>query len=182
MRSKKSIIICIIVIVIITILLVIGLTIGKERKESKNNMEVIRKNYQMLSESVNKYNEIRTKYSELTGVLVIDKFKDKQEELSTLMADYNKEIEKIDTYITNINLRCDGRIYNDGEITKVCNTYKDTYEKLINLYVGDAKNYNKIITEYNSSKNASLEEFVAIHKEYIDYNGDKNYTGGGILE
>ncbi len=182
MKNKKSLLISVIIIIIVTIIAITVLLVSKERKESKNNMEIIRKNYHMLSESVTKYNEIRTKYSELTGVLVIDKFKEKQEEINKLMDEYNKEIENIDTYISNINLRCDGRIYNDSEITKVCDSYKETYEKLVNLYVGDVKNYNEFITKYNETKKESLELFVGIHKDYIDYNKDNAYTGGGILE
>ena len=181
MKNKKYLIISIIGIVVLTIIVIIVLLVGKENKESENNKEIIRKNYKMLTESVNKYNEIRTKYSEMTGVLVITSFKDKYEELDKLMTEYNTEMENIDTYISNIKLRCD-REYNDSEIDKVCNNYKNLYEKLVNLYVGDVENYNKFITEYNKSKNESLELMKSLHDKYIDYDEDGNIDGGAKIE
>ena len=110
----------------------------------------------------------------------MDSYKDKEEEFSELFKDYSKEINNIDNYINNINLRCNG-IYNDSEINKVCNSYKLVYEKVINLYVSDIDNYNKFIEEYNEYKKENIELIEKVH-DYIDYNNDEKYEGRDVDE
>ena len=97
------------------------------------------------------------------------------------LEEYNKEMKNIDTYITNIKMRCTG-IYNDSEINKVCNSYKTVYEKIVNLYISDIDNYNNFITKYNENKNDKLELIEKIHKDYIDYDEDGIVYGGASDE
>ena len=160
-----------------SVILILVLIINKERKEIKYNMEVINKNYSLLTGSINKYNEIRSKYSEMSKVLLYDTYKDKHDEFTSLLADYNQEMKNIDNYISNINFRCKGT-YNDSKINKLCDTYKGVYEKLVNLYISDIDNYNNFITEYNKNKNESLELIDKVHDDYIDYDNDGLVYGG----
>ena len=177
MSSKKKLIIGIISIILVTAITIFVLMIAKDRKEKKNNMEIIRNNYNLLATSINNYNEIRSKYSEMSTVLIIKSYKDKHEEFVTLLAEYNKEMKNIDNYISNIKMRCTG-IYSDSEINKICSSYKTVYEKVVNLYVSDIDNYNNFITKYNESKNESLEIVEKVHEDYIDYDGDGSKYGG----
>lgn len=177
MRSKKKLIIGVIIIIVITAILILALTVSKDRKENKQKMDDIRKNYALLTTSINNYNEIRSKYNEMSSVLLIDSYKDKHEEIKDLLDEYNKEMKNIDTYIGNINFRCNG-IYNNSEISKICKSYKTVYEKLVNLYISDIDNYNSFITEYNKNKNESLETIDKVHDDYIDYDNDGNIYGG----
>lgn len=181
MRSKKKLIISIIAIIAITVVLIMVLVISKEQKEKKNNMEIIEKNYKLLSESVKSYNEIREKYSEMSLVLLMDNYKDKHEEFVKLFDDYNKDMENIDNYITNINVRC-GTIYKKSEVNKICSNYKSMYEKLVNLYISDVDNHNDFIKKYNESKNEELELIDMVHERYIDYDEDGMMYGGDDVE
>ena len=52
------------------------------------------------------------------------------------MNKYNNNIAEIDTYINNIKSKCN-HLYRDSKVNNICDTYQLTYEKLINLYVGD---------------------------------------------
>ena len=181
MKSKKNVIICIIVIVVLAVGLILFLSLNKARQENKNNMELIRKNYQLLSDSVSKYNDIRSKYNEMSSVLIIDSYKEKHEEYVELLDNYNKEVENIDNYINNIDLRCKGT-YNDDEINEICDKYKGLFEKLVNLYIADIDNYNKFITEYNEVKDDKLELVEKVYQNYIDYNNDGVYEGSDNSE
>ena len=176
MRSKKNTIIGVIVIIIITIVSIIVLTVRKDLKEKNNNMEIIRKNYKSLITSIGNYNEIRNEYNEMSSVLIMDKYKDSHEKYVELLNKYNEEVKNINMYIDNINIRCNG-LYKDSEINKICNTYKITYEKLVNLYVSDIDNYNEFIEKYNEYKKESLDKIEKIQKDYIDYNNDGKYEG-----
>ena len=62
-------------------------------------------------------------------------------------------------------------------LNKICSNYGKSYEKLVNLYVGDINGYNTKISEYNSYKNATISMFNMVHLEYIDYNEDGVYEG-----
>lgn len=176
MRSKKSILIGIILIIFIAFVVIFVLTTRKDKLETERNMENIKKNYNLLTTSVNYYNEIRTKYATMSSVLLMDKYEESHEEYTKLLTDYNKVMKDIDTYITNISFRCNNK-YSDTEINKVCDNYKELYEKLVNLYVNDLNNYNKFIDKYNDYKNTELEKFEMIHNDYIDYNNDNVYEG-----
>ena len=176
MRSKKSILIGIILIIFIAFVVIFILTTRKDKLETERNMENIKKNYNLLTNSVNKYNEIRTKYGEMSSVLLMDKYEESHEEYTKLLSDYNKVMKDIDTYITNISFRCKHN-YSDSEVNKVCDNYQELYEKLVNLYINDINNYNKFIDKYNEYKNTELEKIELVHKDYIDYNNDNVYEG-----
>ena len=177
MKDKKKLIIAIIAIIVITLIFILVFTVNRDRKENKQKMDSIRKNYGLLTVSIANYNEIRNKYSELSSVLIMDSFKDKHDEISHLLDEYNKEMKNIDSYIDNISFRCTN-VYNDNEIDKICKNYKLMYEKLVNLYVSDIDNYNNFIVEYNKNKNESLEMIDKVHEDYIDYDNDGNIYGG----
>jgi hypothetical protein len=92
------------------------------------------------------------------------------------MAKYNENIKKIDSNIANIEPKCNV-IYKELSVNKICDSYKELYEKLINLYISDIENYNNKITSYNEYKKESINQFEMVHKEYIDYNLDQIYKG-----
>ena len=164
------------IVIILTIIIIVIIGITKEKQETKNNMKVIELSYSSLTENIKKYNDIRTKYTDLLNNLFLEKYMDSHEEFTSLLTDYNKNIMSIDLAITNINLKCN-HLYKDTNINKICNSYKPLYEKLINLYVTDMNNYNNTVTKYNEYKNDDIPLFEMIHKEYIDYNKDGIYEG-----
>ncbi len=176
MRSKKSILIGVILIIFIAFVVIFVLSMRKDKLATERNMENIKKNYNLLTNSVNDYNEIRTKYAEMSSVLIMDKYEENHEAYTTLLTDYNKVMKDIDSYITNISFRCNNK-YSDSEVNKVCDNYQELYEKLVNLYVNDLNNYNKVIDKYNDYKNTEIEKFEMVHEDYIDYNNDNIYEG-----
>ncbi len=180
MKNKKTILIAG-GIIIFAALLILVITMYRDKQNTKNNMESINKNYQSLTVNVTKYNEIRTKYSSLSSVLIMDSYDKKHEEITALLNEYNDVMKKIDNNIININLRCKG-LYNDIEINKICNSYKVTYEKIVNLYVDDLKQYNDFIVKYNEYKMKELPVIDMVHEEYIDYNNDTIFEGSSNNE
>jgi len=176
MKKKKIIITIIIVILIITFITIYIININKSRKEMQNNSEIVKTNYEKLTSYVKTYNEIRTKYTNLSSNFFYETYKDKHNEYVSLLTEYNNIIEKIDNSIDNIDIRCNV-IYNDKSINSICSNYKVTYEKLINLYINDLTDYNQKLSGYNDYKKDNIEEFNMIHTEYLDYNLDKIYEG-----
>jgi len=51
---------------------------------------------------------------------------------------------EIDEAIDRISSKCNN-LYKDSSINTICNNYQKTYEKLINLYIGDLLKYNELI-------------------------------------
>ena len=176
MRSKRNILIIIGIIILIAIGLIMILKINQDKKETSNNMQNIKKNYELLSIDINKYNDIRSKYNEMSNVLIIDDYREKHENYVELLNEYNDVIKEIDNYVSNINFRCN-RLYPDIDVNSICTGYKQIYEKVINLYVGDIIKYNDFITKYNEYNEEKLPLINMIHHDYIDYNNDKVYEG-----
>lgn len=175
-RSKKIIMIIVIIITVIAVLSLIALNIVKNKRIMDNEINSINLAYEKLSNSVNSYNEIRTKYNELSKEIILDSYKDKYEEYNDLLTKYNSVIMDIDKYIDLIDKKC-YRLYDDSNVNNICNNYKNTYEKLINLYISDILSYNNNLKKYNDYKNDNLSMFNLIHSEYIDYNNDGVYDG-----
>ncbi len=173
--KKKNILIILGIIVLTG--LIIAIIIGiKSSKEAKNNAEYIRKNYNLLADKITKYNEIREEYTNMSKVLLMDSYMDSHNDYVELIDNYGSVVTDIDSYISNINFRCN-RLYSDKEINNICNNYKKIYEKLVNLYVNDINSYNDFLDKYNKYKDSSLEKIVLVHKDYIDYDNDGVYEG-----
>lgn len=173
MKRIKNLLIIIGTIIVITIVLIIVITMHNDKKMTQNNMENIKKNYELFSKSVTKYNEIRARYSEMSAVLIMDNYEKKHEEFVTLLTEYNDVIKSIDNYITNISIRCN-RLYPEIEINNICNGYETSYEKIVNLYVDDLISYNSFIDKYNEYKKTNLLKFEVLHKNNNVSEGSKD--------
>ena len=178
-NSKKIIIIVGLVLLLLVLFLVtlFVLNIVNDKKMSRENMQVIKDNYNQLSEYVSGYNQIRTDLSDKLNDFIYDKYPSEHDMYLELINKYNDNIKNIDKSVNNIDSRCDV-IYNDISVNKICDSYEVLYEKLINLYVTDINNYNDKIIGYNQYKgNDVYQEVLLLHKDYIDYNNDKKYEG-----
>lgn len=178
-KKIKLIIIIGIILVIIIILSLFIMNIINDKKETDKNMEIINTNYNELSANVKEYNQIRTDLSGKLNNFIYEKYPEEHNSYIEILNRYNENIKKIDTNINNIDNLCNV-IYKDISINKICNSYKDTYEKLINLYISDLNNYNNKIVSYNEYKGTDTSLFELIHKDYIDYNNDKEYEGKDV--
>ena len=101
---------------------------------------------------------------------------DKHDEYLNVLDRYDKIIAKVEEDISKIDDKCVIK-YNDSNTDRICNNYKELYEKLVNLYVMDLNNYNEIVDGYNEYKNNNVSKYEDKFKEYIDFNNDKKYEG-----
>ena len=179
MSKKKKIIISIIVIVLIIIISLLILLIGKiknDKQISNENIEIITINYEKLSKNIDDFNQIRNEYVELSSEFFYETYLEEEKKYLDILSRYKDNINKITLNINNIDDKC-YMLYDDLSINKKCNTYKIIYEKLINLYIRDVKDYNNKIDGYNNYKNSNINFFEIEYKDYIDYNNDNRYEG-----
>ena len=181
-NNKKIILIISITLIssLIIILTLFVLNIVNDKKISNKNMQLIKTNYNELSTLVTEYNQIRTKLSEKLNNFIYEEYPKEHNSYIELLNKYNNNIKDIDSKVNNINTKCDV-LYSDISINKICDSYKVLYEKLINLYITDINTYNNKIISYNEYKEKNeYEEMELIHKEYLDYNQDKQYEGKDV--
>jgi len=181
MKKKNQLIIPIIIIFIISSIIIIVSNVNKARQNTKTNLNVIKSSYATLSSNIQEYNQIRERYNILSQEFILETYKNNHEEYTRVLTEYNDVIEKIDLSIISINSRCN-QLYSDQEVNKICNNYRQIYEKLINLYITDLNNYNDNLTKYNEYKNDDIELFTLLHTNYIDYNSDGIYEGRDTSE
>ena len=153
-------------------------------KKSHDNYDMIKSAYSDLSKYVDKFNDIREKYNEMSTDFVLSRYMDSHEEYMRLFSEYGDVINNIKSSVIDISNGCDkssGGIYNKlyEKIytldNTVCDNYKVTYERLVNLYVTDVKEFNGILTKYNEYKNDNIEMVKMLFDDYIDYNNDGTY-------
>ena len=176
MKNKKNIIILLLTLFIGVVVILVVYNTLNSRTIKKEKQDKVTKAYSDLTEEVKEYNEIRTQYNEKISNFILDKYKEEHEEYLKLLNSYNEVITNIDKSINALSDNCN-IIYKDSNTNKICSNYKQTYEKLINIYISDIKNYNNNITKYNEYKNDNIELYKAIYDEYIDYNNDNTYEG-----
>lgn len=185
MKNKKVIIV-ISVILVFTISFVLFVVfafknIQKDKEETIETMNYITENYKLLSDNVTKYNKMRNDLINASKDLMLDNYESVYENYTTFMNEYNDLIKNIDTNVSNIDSKC-GHKYPDKEVNKKCDFYKNMYEKIINLYVSDIKNYNNFIKSFNEYKQVEVPFIELVHDDYIDYDNDGKYEGVGSDE
>lgn len=176
MKKKKNTFILLLVIVLGLVIIFLVYNILNSQKLKKENINYIKTAYNDLTDNINTYNSIRTKYNEKLSSFVLATYENEHNDYINLLTEYNKTIENIDNSITKIKSKCN-IIYNDININKICSNYETMYEKLVNIYVTDINMYNENIKKYNEYKNENLKVFEKIHTDYIDYNKDGKYEG-----
>ena len=174
--NKKKIIILVGSIVLLVIIIVIGIKISNDNKKKNEGMKVINDSYKDLANRVIEYNNIREEYLEISKKFYYETFMDKHDEYLNVLDRYDKIIAKVEEDISKIDDKCVIK-YNDSNTDRICNNYKELYEKLVNLYVMDLNNYNEIVDGYNEYKNNNVSKYEGKFKEYIDFNNDKKYEG-----
>ncbi len=181
MKKVRNIIIVLITLVLGSGIIFLVYNILNANKLKKENIDEIKNTYNDLTQNINEYNDIRTKYNEKLSSFVLTTYEEEHEEYTNLLKEYNENIKKIDTNIDKLKEKCN-ILYNDININKICSNYETMYEKIINIYVTDLNMYNDKIKKYNEYKNKEIALFEMIHKDYIDYNEDNAYEGRDIDE
>lgn len=178
-KNRRIILIVGIITIVLLVVVILVMNIMNDKKNSQENMQLIKDNYNELSVNVSEYNQIRSDLSDKLNNFIYEEYSKEHDSYVELLTKYNTNIQVIDENVDVIHDRCDV-IYSDIVVNKICDSYELLYEKLVNLYVLDLTNYNNKITSYNEYKNEDVELFTLIHKEYIDYNKDKKYEGKDI--
>lgn len=181
-KSKKTHNNKIIYIIIVALLLsLMALTmllknIKKDSEKNNNTMQEIKTTYQQLETNISTYNEIRnTLVTNLENYYTKNLTIDYPKFIDYLTKEENIVIE-IKTNIDQLEQNCKDRIFKEKEVNTICNTYKEYYEKVVNIFINDQKQINYIINTYNETEKQSLEVFQPTQiKDYIDYNKDGKY-------
>lgn len=184
MNSKKIFIISGVIIVFLGLIIFIIIAIQNIKKDQKQTIEsinYIKEKYKILSDNVPKYNKMRSNYIEASKVLILDDYESVYEGFTNFMKDYNDLIKEFDNDVTLLDSKCD-KIYPDKETNDICGYYKELYEKIVNLYINDIKEYNKFIASYNEYKQVEVPLIELVHKDYIDYNNDNFFEGASSNE
>ena len=174
--KKKVIIFLMLLVALIIGIIILVMGMNKDKEATKANVSEIKASYSLLSKEIGEYNKIREESTEIFANLLLEKYESEHEKVTLLVDKYNGVMDNIDNYIGKINGKCNNK-YRDEEVNKICSNYKQIYEKLVNLYVGDLKKYNEVVTEYNEYKKTELALFTMLHGDYIDYDNNSIFEG-----
>lgn len=174
---KKFIVIILSIVVIFCMILTIFLIKLKDEQDlARENMTEITSNYQLVSEKVTEYNQLRLTLNDYMKNFYFDTYLANESRYLETLNNYDQVLKDIQNYIQIIESKCTV-IYKDSTVNSICQTYQGLYEKLVNLYVTDITNYNSKIIGYNDYKNSDIELYPMLYQEYLDYNKDNIYEG-----
>lgn len=179
MKKKLIAIIAIIVLGIIIISIIVFIkNLQEESKNTKKLMNEISEYYEKLEESITEYNNHRENLNQENTSYYQDTFKEDYDKMLDNLKSYDETITNLTIIINILNKDCSNNKFSDPKITNICNIYKQTYEEMINIYINDVNNFNKIVDTYNKETSSKLETFTTNNTlSYIDYDEDGEYLG-----
>lgn len=181
-NKKKTIIITSVIVAIILIIGIFTISIIKDKKKTKETMSLIEKEYQTFEQDIEAFNTKRDEiYSEIFVETYYDTIKGKYQVWNNQLNEYEKKVDSVINNSKNLQKYCNGIYYSKPEINQNCNNFSSLYEEMINSFVTDINEYNKIIKDYNEylqeSNSQETLNFYKTTKKYLDYNKDKKYSG-----
>ncbi len=183
MNNKKKIIIIVTIILIFIIIISIFVTnIVRDKKQTARTMDLIEKEYQTFEKDIELFNSKRDEiYSQIFVETYYDTIKEKYQVWNNNLTEYEEKVDKIIKNSKNLQKYCNGIYYSKPQINQNCNNFASLYEEMINSFVTDINEYNKIIKNYNEYiKENNQQEVLSSYKttkKYLDYNKDNNYSG-----
>lgn len=178
-KNIKKILFIIIPIIIIAIIIAIIILINnikKETNELNDKMNQITNSYQLLETNSNIYNNNRKTLSESLNNSYIENLEKDYDKYINILKEQENTIETIHTSIDDISDNCEDRLFSRKEVNNICSTYKEYYEIVVNVFIKDQAQVNKMINKYNEDATNKLNEYKSNKLiDYIDYNQDGIY-------
>jgi len=182
---KKKIIIVIILTLIAALLIftiykfISGFKEDKKLTIEKSN-EIIEE-FNKFNESVLTFAKERDNIYTLRENTYLEDFAKNIDGWNKLMETHKQNLENIENNSEKLKENCVVK-FADPNVNSKCTIFKSTYEAANNYYISDIKDYNKTVEEYNewaekSNKDKLNKIELTIHKDYIDYDKDKEYFG-----
>ena len=84
--------------------------------------------------------------------------------------------------VQELKENCNGIYFPESQTNNKCQTYATSYEEMVNYFINDITQVNQNIEEYNKYNQENATGIPPISKysttkDYIDFNGDKEYAG-----
>ena len=178
--NKKWISVLLIIIVFLIIFGVVKFVVdlNKEKEMTEEVVSIINSSYQELQSNVIEYNKYRSLVGDSLSSYYQDSFGDEYDKIVSEFEGYDKVVSNISNNIDVIKNNCGDKIFADSDVNDICNSYKSSYEEIVNVYVNDINNFNKFVNTYNSETGNDLSNFKSsVIDNYIDYNNDGEYRG-----
>lgn len=173
---KKKLVIIVILLIISGFIITFIKNFQDNKKTTEKTMNEITTDYKKLEQNINEYNGIRESIETNLNDYYTEKLSSDYNTYIDLLKKEENSIKEIETNINSIKNNCQNRIFNEKEVNNICNTYKEYYETVVNIFIKDINQINKMITTYNTTTNNTLEEYTSnTYKEFIDYNEDGIY-------
>lgn len=184
MKNKHIIVLFILGFILIILGFISNFFINfKEDKQITNlRMEDVNRLYEPFLSDINNFNETRDDlYINVFSEIYYDNLKENIKDLHLKLTEYETLVDHITQEAKKLKEYCNN-YYSDASVNTKCSNYKENYEKTVNCFVGDIEKVNKVIKDYNNyqkENNINVEgiNLYRTDKKYIDYNGDKKYSG-----
>ena len=102
MKNKKIILTIGIILIISIFIVLLVVSINNDKEKTNKNMEIIKENYNNLSNNVNEYNQIRTDLSNKLNDFIYEDYEEEHNSYLELLNKYNSNIKNIDNNINEI--------------------------------------------------------------------------------
>ncbi len=182
MRLKKGVLIGLVgtLLVILGAILYFVIEVGKENNNEKKDTSKIVENYNIYKTFAEETSSWRSE--NILGDIFIEEVNENYKDWIEKYSEYKKKLDEHEEKSKELKELCVNKTYNDSDIKSKCDAFVIAYETMVNYYVNDVNNLNKILEEYRSSntiqnKLDNISDFNKGKYDYVDINDNGEYTG-----
>ena len=184
MNKKTSLILFIIGFFLLSSGLVCSFVVGfREDKEATQlRMTTVEDVYGTFGVQMDTFNDIRNHlYLTVFEDVYYDTLYTNDLELKKSFEQYEGVVDQLSKTATQLKELCSDVYFSEKDVNTMCKGYSEVYEQVMNAFVSDVALYNDNIDQYNqyqidAAGSLRIEKYVT-NKDYIDYNGDEEYSG-----
>jgi hypothetical protein len=183
MKDKKrliKIVLSIVSTVIILAFLMIVINSVYKKANSSNKkyqekIELINSSYNQFSLLIEGFNSKREKLGEyMNNTVYYEDLYLIKDELYKFYEEYDEIVGSLSTVAESLKLNCKNKL-TDEDANKKCDSYKEAYEMVIDIYLTDIDMYNEKAIKYNELKKD--EPAQIFESKYVIVDNDKQSSG-----
>ena len=184
MNKKTSLILFVIGLILLSSGLVSSFVVGFREDKAATQLRMVNVEdvYETFQGQMDTFNDIRNHlYLTVFEDVYYDTLYTNDLELKKSFEQYEGVVDQLSNTADQLMELCSDVYFSEKAVNTMCKGYPEVYEQVINAFVSDVFLYNDNIEQYNqyqtdAGSSLSIEKYVT-DKDYIDYNGDKEYSG-----
>lgn len=155
----------------------------QDKEEVSRRMNVVNSSYETFKQEAKDFSTTRDNiYNNVFSNLYFETLNLSINNCLEELQKYEQKLDEMEKTVQELKENCNGIYFPESQTNNKCQTYATSYEEMVNYFINDITQVNQNIEEYNKYNQENATGIPPISKysttkDYIDFNGDKEYAG-----